>query len=104
MVEIQYSDSNQAQPVNSCQDALGRLKTSLRKHLNIDDERCLLVKGTCSGDVVETIIMIECCDTEKMKMYKVPKHPQDITQEDIKELMDNPCKFKASPICLKKTE
>lgn len=104
MVELQYSDSNTPTSVDSCQEALGRLKSNVRQQLNISDERCLLVRGTCSGDAIETIIMIECCDTDKMKMYKVSKHPQDITLQDIKALVENPCTLKASPICIKKSE
>ena len=84
-----------------CEQSVARIKGWVKDYLKLDENRCLLVSvcGECD-DKAETMIMINCKDSERMRSYKINKPPQSVQQEDIPQMFAKECKFDVKKVGL----
>ena len=100
-IRLKYAKKEHSNLVETttCRKGISLLKSKLRDMLSLKNSQCLLINAISIDNCDTTIIMIECYQTIKMKIYSINKHPSYISEEDIKLLEQKhyrPCVKKIS--------
>jgi hypothetical protein len=80
--------------VISCYDnhnhSLCDLRKRIEKTLNLNDCDCILTSAYYLGRKMETVIMINSQQYREMKIHTIQKGPDEITEEDIINMLIKP--------------
>lgn len=63
--------------------AIQRLKSKIQQVLKLNDTHPILVGVIVEDHKTETVIMLECYQSERMKIYSIKKAPHEIEENEI---------------------
>jgi hypothetical protein len=78
--------------------AIKRLKAKIQQALKLDAAHPILVSLIVQHKKIETLIMIECCQSDRMKIYSIKKAPDEIEDAEILGLEEKKAKHRLYPL------
>jgi hypothetical protein len=84
ILKSQAPDSSRMNLDGHCQDSTNRLKCLIKEHFDNCNYGCILISEVCpTTDTIATLVMVECKNTERMKIFTIKKSLKEVSEADI---------------------
>ena len=94
ILKYHVPDSSRMNLDGQCQDSANRLKSLIKEYFSNCNYGCILISEVSpTKDTFATLVMVECKDTERMKIFTVNKSLKEINEADISCLASNKYKI-----------